>query len=526
MRFLLIFILSYCLLASCSNEYHPSRIDFLENDTIPVSQKIQKLLETPNLLDLGFNTEQSRWLQQYYKARGFKPLWINDSTTAEIGIELRETLNRSLWFGLPEERLMIVNKKKKLWIEEELVLTAKIALTLNDLNNGFMNFAEKKYRSENFVSVDYLDSMLKQKDTISFERMFFKQGPSDTVSLFMKEKIYDYCRSYPLDKKSYDMRAFKLDSIHTYRKAVRALVSKGYLKDGADSMSYVSSLKLFQIHNGLKPDGKVGLNTATALNESTYDKLLRAALVLDRMRQSEGYPEKHIRINIPEYLLRYYVKDSLKRVHNIIVGKEENQTPELNSKVRNIVVYPYWKVPYSIASKEILPEAKRSAKYFTRNNFKLYRNDKEVNPYSVNWSRIKKNSFPYEVIQQPGPENSLGIIKFEFQNSFSVYVHDTPTKYLFTTDVRSYSHGCMRCQDPVDLAKTILDYDSIGKKRNDITSDSLDSLLTLGENYSIKLKDPVPIYVEYNTVYADREKFIFYLDIYKRDEEYLKIIHE
>ncbi|MFN5785585.1 MAG: hypothetical protein ACK457_06415 [Flavobacteriia bacterium] len=117
MRFLLIFILSYCLLASCSNEYHPSRIDFLENDTIPVSQKIQKLLETPNLLDLGFNTEQSRWLQQYYKARGFKPLWINDSTTAEIGIELRETLNRSLWFGLPEERLMIVNKKKKRWIE-------------------------------------------------------------------------------------------------------------------------------------------------------------------------------------------------------------------------------------------------------------------------------------------------------------------------------------------------------------------------------------------------------------------------
>jgi murein L,D-transpeptidase YcbB/YkuD len=84
----------------------------------------------------------------------------------------------------------------------------------------------------------------------------------------------------------------------------------------------------------------------------------------------------------------------------------------------------------------------------------------------------------------------------------------------------------MRCQDPVDLAKSILDYDSIGKKRNDITSDSLDSLLTLGENYSIKLKDPVPIYVEYNTVYADREKFIFYLDIYKRDEEYLKIIHE
>jgi murein L,D-transpeptidase YcbB/YkuD len=322
------------------------------------------------------------------------------------------------------------------------------------------------------------------------------------------------------------MRAFKLDSVHTYRKAIRSLVTKGYLKEGSDSLAYVAALKLFQEHNGLKPDGKVGQYTAMALNESSHNKVLRAALVLDRMRVAREYPEKHIRINIPEYLLRYYVKDSLKRIHNIIVGKPENQTPELNSKVRNIVVYPYWNVPYSIASKEILPEAKRSAKYFSRNNFKVYRHDREINPYAVNWSRIKENSFPYEVIQQPGPENSLGIIKFEFHNNYSVYVHDTPTKYLFKTDVRAYSHGCMRCQDPVDLAKTVLDYDSLRKKRNDITADSLDSLLTLGENYSIRLKDPVPIFIEYNTVYADREKFIFHLDIYKRDEEYLKIVRE
>jgi murein L,D-transpeptidase YcbB/YkuD len=369
--------------------------------------------------------------------------------------------------------------------------------------------------------------MLIQKDTITYDQLFLKQGPAtDTMFLFMKEKIYGYCRAYPLDKEVFDMRAFKLDSMQTYHKAVRSLVSKGYLKEGQDSLSYVAALKLFQEHNGLKPDGKVGQYTATALNESTYNKVLRAAFVLDRMRQSQAYPEKHIRINIPEYLLRYYVKDSLKRVHNIIVGKPENQTPELNSKVRNIVVYPYWKVPYSIASKEILPEAKRNVKYLERNNFKVYRHDREINPYAVNWNRIKENSFPYEVIQQPGPDNSLGIIKFEFHNNYSVYVHDTPTKYLFKTDVRSYSHGCMRCQDPVDLAKTVLDYDSIRKKRNDITADSLDSLLTLGENYTIKLKDPIPIFIEYNTVYADREKLIFHLDIYKRDEEYLKIVRE
>jgi murein L,D-transpeptidase YcbB/YkuD len=84
----------------------------------------------------------------------------------------------------------------------------------------------------------------------------------------------------------------------------------------------------------------------------------------------------------------------------------------------------------------------------------------------------------------------------------------------------------MRCENPIELGKTILDYDSIKMKRNDLTADSLDSLLAIGENYRIKLRDPIPIYVEYNTVYADRDVLIFYLDIYKRDEEYLKIMNE
>ena len=105
-----------------------------------------------------------------------------------------------------------------------------------------------------------------------------------------------------------------------------------------------------------------------------------------------------------------------------------------------------------------------------------------------------------------------------------MYVHDTPSKGLFGTDVRSYSHGCMRCQNPVDLGKMMLDYDSLGKKRNDLTRDSLDSLLLVKENYVIRLKDQVPIFIEYSTVTADADRIIFWLDIYKRDEEYLKFL--
>jgi murein L,D-transpeptidase YcbB/YkuD len=254
---------------------------------------------------------------------------------------------------------------------------------------------------------------------------------------------------------------------------------------------------------------------------------------MDKMRRHAKYPEKFIRVNLPEYMLRYYVNDSLKSVHNIVCGTVDHQTPELKSKVHSIVVYPYWNVPFSIASKEILPALKANRNYLTKNNYKIFKGDREIDPHSVNWKKIKKNTFPYKVVQQPGPGNSLGIIKFEFHNSHSVYIHDTPVKYLFKTDVRSYSHGCMRCQNPVDLGKVILDYDTlrrghrkIGGKGNPLTPDSLDSLMVVAENYPIKLMDQVPVYVEYQSVVADREHMVFHLDIYKRDEEYLKIMRD
>jgi hypothetical protein len=528
MRILLILFISAVLLSSCSNEFEPVEVDFFENDTIPLAEKIKKVLEPNYMSNLGFNEEQTLWLQDYYSQHDYKPLWINDSALKSSGEKMKETLSRSIWFGIPEKRLKITIQTREHFVEEEIILTAKLALVLNDLNNGFLNFEEKKFNPESFAAIDYLDSTLAFNKKLSYDKIFLKQGVADSNYQFISTKLYEFCAKYPIDKTSYDIQTIKTDSIQTLLKTTKALISKGYLQESKskDSLEFKSALKTFQAHNGLKQDAIVGKYTSWALNESTYNKVLRTSLMLEKLRQRKEYPEKCIRINIPEYKLRFYANDSLKRVHNIIVGKTENQTPELVSKVNDIMVYPFWKVPYSIASKEVLPAAKRNSAYFSKNHFKVYRGDHEVNPYKINWKKIKQNSFPYTVIQQPGPENSLGVLKFEFHNNYSVYVHDTPSKSLFRADVRSFSHGCMRCENPIELGKTILDYDSIKMKRNVLTADSLDSLLAIGENYRIKLRDPIPIYVEYNTVYADRDVLIFYLDIYKRDEEYLKIMNE
>ena len=481
------------------------------------------MLQDEYLDEFGYSDDEKQWLRDFYSDRKHSPLWVNDSALNNKGLELRACVDHSLWFGIPENRLEKPTFKDNIFVRDEILLTATAAFMVRDLDSGFMNLQEKKYKPRSFASKIQLNKLLKKK--VPLDSIFLQCGPLDSNYRFFATQLYYYCKSTTLDKTSFKIKPFKEDSLHCFSGTRDALRSKGYItKKENDSLAIIEALKTFQAHNGLKPDGKTGKYTAIALNESTYDKILRAALNLEKLRVKLKDPKKFIRINLPEYRLRYYAKDSLKSVHNIVIGKTENQTPELISKIRNIVVFPYWKVPYSIASKEILPELKRNSSYLEKHHYKLYRNKTEIDAHQINWKRIKENTFPYTVIQQPGPSNSLGIIKFEFFNDFSVYVHDTPSKGLFGVDVRSYSHGCMRCQNPVDLGKMILNYDSLGTKRNDLTADSLDSLLLLKENYVIKLKDQVPIFIEYSTVTADKDHIFFWLDIYKRDEEYLKFL--
>jgi murein L,D-transpeptidase YcbB/YkuD len=392
---------------------------------------------------------------------------------------------------------------------------------LNDLKFGFFEDTIKKYKPIRFPLLDDFLSLVEKPDTLGFKELFIEQLHTDTNYVFLARHIFNYCSTNILDTSSYVIPTLKEDSIRSIALSTKALQTKGYLND---STGFEEALKKFQVDNCLTPDAKLGKHTVEALNESTLSKVYRMALSLDKIRRSESYPKKYLIINIPEYTLRYYAVDSLKSIHRIIVGTRENQTPELKSRLHTIMVYPFWNVPYSIASKEILPAVQRNVNYLKKNNYRIYKGDREIDPFTVNWKKRKRNSFPYKVIQDPGPSNSLGIIKFEVHNKYSVYFHDTPTKNLFRTNVRSYSHGCMRTESPVDLAKMILAYDSVGRKANPITGDSLDSLLLLAQNYPIRLKAPVPVHVVYRSVTADRERLFVYLDIYKRDEEYVQIM--
>ncbi|ASS48765.1 MAG: hypothetical protein A3D31_06520 [Candidatus Fluviicola riflensis] len=511
---LLLLTCIYLLFAGCASEI-PATDPIFDNDT-PLKKRIQLALDKSYLNELGIDDENAELITEFYKSRGYKPLWANDSTLTGLGQKMDTILSKPNCIGIPNNRWKKSDKKQKEIIAKELLLTAKLGFAANDLHNGLLDTAKQAMKPLVWSRLNNWD---KQLDTVSNWGYWFAQmGDFRNDYKQLAIGLFDFAYNRSFSDQNFDLPTMKEDSTRCYSLAKESLIDKGYLEKDAVDTVFLNALETFQVDNGLKPDAVIGNYTRKALEESEQTKVDRVILSMERWRWREKYADRYIWINIPEYMLRLYYNDSLLSQHRVVVGKIDTKTPQLESKITSIISYPYWTVPYSITSKEILPALKQNPGYLAKNHYKLFKGDVEIDPYSVNWKKIPKNTFPYKVRQEPGTWNSLGIIKFEFSNPFGVYVHDTPSKGLFGTDVRSYSHGCIRCNLPDSLARFILRRDN-----QRITTDSLDSMIYKEQHRSIRLKKSVQIKVDYITVAATPDgKLIFHPDIYGRDAAYLK----
>lgn len=513
------------LLAGCGDSANTLDEKPFEQQDISAQEKIKRALTPEYLAKIGFSEEEQTFLKEVYQLRNNEPFWINDSMSTSLGTKMKKVFQHAEALGVPANRHPY--PKTNNFVQEELANTVRFAQVVNDLKKGVIDFESKKKKPVSTIPAADLPALIAFDETTDLRPQFLNYSVQDSNYTVLGKGLIHLMDTYPMDTSTFKVRSIKIDTAASIKLATQALISKGYLQTDSDTAAMFAALKEFQIQNGLKPDGVIGKYTSKALNESTVHRRDRIILAMDKIRSHVPFPQKYIRINIPEYKLRFYINDSLKSDHNIVVGKDENQTPELTSKLNRIVAYPYWNVPYSISSKEILPAAKVNSGYFERHNYKVYRKGELVDPLTVEWKKIRQNAFPFKVVQDPGRTNSLGIIKFNFPNEHSVYFHDTPSKSLFSADVRAYSHGCMRTQNPVDLATRILERDVRGRKVNDVMiPDSLDSIMARGENYTIPLLDPIPVFIEYVTVNRVGEQMVTHIDIYGRDEEYLKIMRE
>lgn len=218
-------------------------------------------------------------------------------------------------------------------------------------------------------------------------------------------------------------------------------------------------------------------------------------------------------VNIPAAYMKVYDHSAVILEMRMVVGKPSTPTPTLSSQINEVILYPYWMVPTNIVNKELLPAIRRNPGYVNANSFQIINsNGQVVNPYKVDWTVMTPSNFPYRIRQSTGCDNALGLIKLDFYNPFTVYLHDTPLKSLFTLNKRYFSHGCMRMEKPMELGHMVL-------KNNRIAIDTLTEKGCINNQSPITVKADVkmPVVVWYNPAGTDSTgRVIFYEDVYKK----------
>lgn len=521
-RVLLLF-LAFALIR-CSSSI--DKTDPIFDRKVSLKKRISLAVESDLLTKLDFPEGIKDSVYAFYKARDFKPVWANDTMLLEKGTKWKELWKFPCALGLPDNRpfRFKADSLSGASIIQEFLLTARLAQLQQDLKVGFLDTAINAYRPLTSIDVKTLNRSVKQMDTVkNWGAWFASMGPSRPEYRTLARGLFRYAAKKKLSTIHFEVPALVEDSLRCLELAEESLIDKGYLdpKKNNDE-AFWEAMGRFQADNGLKADGVIGIYTRKALNESERYKCHRAILSMERWRWRAPFPERYVWVNIPEYKLRLFYNDTLYSEHRVVVGKPENQTPQLSSRLRAIVTLPYWTQPQSIASKEFLPAIQRNSNYAAKNHYKVYRGDTEVDPTTINWKRYKEKNFPFRVRQEPGNDNALGLVKFEFNNKYGVYIHDTPSKGFFNKDIRAYSHGCMRCDMPDSLARYILTRDD----RQKMTRDSLDTLIGRKEHFTIALRKPIALQVDYITVVTNEKgNLLFFPDVYDRDEKYLKMMN-
>ena len=305
----------------------------------------------------------------------------------------------------------------------------------------------------------------------------------------------------------------------------RHLALTGDLRAGSRrSRSFGAALQeavgRYQLRNGLRVTGFVDSRTRRALNVSAQERLRQLETNLLRLQDlmKINKATRYVLVNVPAYTLQAVEGGTLELQSKVIVGKSARQTPSLSAKIRELNFYPYWRVPDSIASRDLIPQIRKDPGYFFKENFSVLPTwgAKPIAPDQIDW--MSPDIFKRKFRQDPGANNALGVVRINMPNKHIVYMHDTPLKKLFYRNARSFSSGCVRVQRVLDLASWLLQ----GKKG--WTQMRVNVTVALAESKTVKLKKPVPVHFVYVTAWATNNNIVhFRPDIYNRDNTSVQV---
>jgi murein L,D-transpeptidase YcbB/YkuD len=265
-----------------------------------------------------------------------------------------------------------------------------------------------------------------------------------------------------------------------------------------------------------------GLQAALA-NEQQPENVERIRMNMERWRWApRELGDRYVLINVPSYQLQVMEKDQPALAMRVIVGDPEHQTPLFSDEMTYVVFSPYWNIPPDILRNETLPRVVSDPEYLQRNNIEVVGTSGEgelLDPTDIDWTDEEATK-GLRFRQAPGPENALGLVKFIFPNHFNVYLHDTPGDKLFFKDQRALSHGCVRVEDPVALARYVMG------DRPEWTESRIRNAMNAGTEQTVTLKRKLPVHIGYWTAWveADGRTVTYTDDPYTIDAKHARLL--
>ncbi|MDD5585547.1 MAG: L,D-transpeptidase family protein [Alphaproteobacteria bacterium] len=498
---------------------------------------------TPAIEGFRLNSEE---LRRFYALREYKPVWDTNPNgdRASIKTFLSTVTSFANYHGLAQNHYpsalltrLIDSKQEADSVKIEVLVTAWLLRLAHELHGDSINLAQL-YAGWSFQRqpADLAAGLAKAVEDNRAYDYIAELAPSNPAYLYLARELKNYRElkdkgAWPSIEPGPTIRPG--ESGPRVNQVRERLIAENYLKKiediNADPDVYDAELQQavenYQSRNGLKVDGNIGVKTVAAMNVTIGERIGQILANMERWRHMpEHFPSRYAVVNIAAASVE--IIDDGKAVYRgpVVVGRPDRKTPFIHSAIRSVIFNPSWHVPAKIARKDILPKLRKDPHYLEKMGFVINGSADDPHGTEIDWETIRESAFHFQLRQSPGDLNSLGRLKFDFDNDFAVYMHGTPHQELFEKAERNQSSGCVRLRDPDVFAVNVLAHNE-----NIWDLDRVRAEVDKGKTHWLRVAEPLPLFFVYWSVIPPEGTdgpLNFRNDVYGYDRFLIEAMHE